>query len=88
VSDKVRDFHWHSPDRVKQPDEGSTDISPACRDMAIKLYARTGEHCETLRLILRTRPVPDALQARCDKERASYLADPCAWWLRWMGGQP
>jgi hypothetical protein len=88
MTDKVRDFHWRKPDRIKQPDEGSDDFSLAVQDMAIKLFARTGEHCLTLRLILGTKACPADVQARCDRERAAYLADSDAWWLRVQGGEP
>ncbi len=73
MTDKVRDFHWHKPDRVNQPDAGIVDFSRNVRDMSVKLFAMTGTHCLTLRLILGTRSVPDDLQEECDAARVKYL---------------
>jgi hypothetical protein len=51
--------------------------------MCVRLYARSGEHCETIRLISRGRSIPKVFQSTCERERTLYLLDPEAWFLRW-----
>jgi hypothetical protein len=70
MSDKVRDFHWRKPDRVKQPPVPTTEpVGPLLRWLSVTHYARFGSWPESLTMYLCGAPVPPDLEREAKAEQ-------------------